>query len=58
MATVVALSIADLSGSESTGGSSLLRPLKFAPIKILFELPGSRYRSAGASVECGETPRH
>jgi hypothetical protein len=34
---------ANLGGSGSTGGSSLLRPLKFVQIKALFELAGSHY---------------
>src|SRR6188472_3092492 len=39
--SVYATFVTNLGGSESTGGSSLLRPLKFAQIKVLFELAGS-----------------
>jgi hypothetical protein len=41
--SVYATFAANLGGSGSTGGSSLLRPLKFVQMKGLFELAGSHY---------------
>ena len=41
--SIYATFVGNLGGGESTGGSSLLRPLKFAQIKVLFDLAGSHY---------------
>jgi hypothetical protein len=41
--SVYATFAANLGGEGSTGGSSLLRPLKFVQMKALFELAGTHY---------------
>jgi hypothetical protein len=41
--SVYATFVANMGGGGSTGGSSLLRPLKFAQIKALFDVAGTHY---------------